>query len=49
MTNLEYIRSMNIVELASFISSIDHTTDYDFDDYDPNIYKWLESERDEVK
>lgn len=47
MTNLEYIQNMSIVELASFISSIDHTTDYDDDDYDPAIYKWLESERNE--
>lgn len=44
MTNADSIRAMTDEQLATLISATWHHTDYDGDDWDPNILSWLKSE-----
>lgn len=44
MNKYETIKQMDIITMASLLSELIHMNDYEPDDYDPAILKWLESD-----
>ena len=40
MTNGDIVRRLSDVGLASLLSSIKHSADYESDDYDPVVLEW---------
>ena len=44
MTNGDIVRRLSDVGLASLLSSIKHSADYESDDYDPEMLAWIKNE-----
>lgn len=45
MTNFERIKAMTQEELATQISRWSYAADYEDDDFDPDILRWLNAEK----
>lgn len=43
LTVYDKIKTMSLIEMASFLSTVQHAADYEDDDYDPEVMEFLKA------